>query len=370
MNALARPVPRPRALMICGGGTGGHLFPGVAIAQAWRRRHPKAPILFVGTSGGIEAHAVPRAGFEVAFLRVGGLRGKTSAQRLQAAARLPGTLWSAVQLVRRFRPSIVVSVGGYAAGPATLAAQMLGLPTVVIEQNAIAGWTSRLLAPMSTQIVTALPNLQLPAGRSRVLGNPVREELLPVRDAPYALQGPLNLLVLGGSQGARALNSAVMAALPLMLRRGLPFRLVHQTGQGDADRVRTFVAAHKLNEVTVHAFIDDMARAWRTCDLAICRAGATTLAELTVCGRPSILVPLPTAAGDHQSANARALAQVGAAIHLPQGELTGSQLADQLGALQAQPTRLADMAAKARSQGRPRALDDIVDLLVGCARHV
>ena len=361
-------------LLIAGGGTGGHLFPGIAVAEAWRHRHPAAAIQFVGTRCGLEAHAVPQAGFSLAFLPVRGLRGKSPRHVLGTLGRLPQAQLEAWRLVRDFGPELALGVGGYASGPALLAAQAQRIPTVVMEQNAIAGWTNRILARLSTLVIAGMPVADLPANKTRVLGNPVREALLPVRAHPYRPQQPLRLLVLGGSQGARALNSAVIAALPLAEARGLRLEVVHQVGQGDLARVRAaYQHAHAEGlqmQPQVFAFIDDIARAYQHADLVLCRAGAMTLSEVTVCGLPSLLIPLPTAAGDHQTANARALAGVGAAVHLPQGELTGSALAGLLADFDEDRPRLMAMADRARSQGRPQALDDIVACLEACARHV
>ena len=357
-------------IMIAGGGTGGHLFPGIAVAQELRRRHPTARILFVGTARGIETRAVPDAGFELALLPVSGLRNKSWQSALQGVARLPLAMGQAMALVHRFRPDIAVSVGGYAAGPAVLAARSMGVPCVVMEQNAVAGYTTRALAAIANQVIAAMPCAGLPPHKTRVLGNPVRADLLPVRQAPYAPQTPLRLLVLGGSQGARALNTVMQAAAPLLLATREPPHIIHQTGAADCESVAQTYRDLGYTHAAANAFIRDMATAYSECDLLLCRAGATTLAEVTVCGRPSILVPFPAAAGDHQTANARILADAGAAVHIPQSAFNAAGLRDILVALAADTPRLQHMATRAHALGKPRALADITDALEQQIHHV
>jgi UDP-N-acetylglucosamine--N-acetylmuramyl-(pentapeptide) pyrophosphoryl-undecaprenol N-acetylglucosamine transferase len=350
-------------VLIAGGGTGGHLFPGVAVAQELRRRHPDARIVFVGTARGIEARAVPKAGFELELLPVSGLRRAGFKGLVLGLARLPLALLGAIKLVRRLRPDVAVSVGGYAAGPAVLAARLCGVPCVVMEQNAVAGVTNRILGKLARKVIAALPSRDFPADKTAVLGNPVRADLLPVREHAYAPATPLRLLVLGGSQGARALNETMMALAPKLVESGLPLSIVHQTGTADAARVQAAYEAANVRGAIATAFIDDMAAAYRDADLLLCRAGASTLAELTVCGRPAILVPFPFAADDHQSANARTLAASGAALHIPQDTLTADGLLALLRELAGDPARLSKMAACSRAEGKPDAVRAIADTL-------
>lgn len=350
-------------VLIAGGGTGGHLFPGIALAQELKRRDPSARVLFVGTARGIEVRAVPKAGFELELLPVSGLRGKRIIGVLAGLARLPLALWRAMRMVRRFEPDLAVSVGGYAAGPAVLASRLLGVPCVVMEQNAVPGFTNRVLGRVADRVVAALPTAGFSPEKVRVLGNPVRSDLLPVREAPYVPRQPMRLFVFGGSQGARALNDLMIAAAPAIAQLGASITVVHQTGQADLERVRAAYAAAGLTGAVVQPFIDDMASSYRDADLVLCRAGATTIAELTVCGRPSILVPFPFAVDDHQTANAKSLAAEGAALFVPQNEMTADRLIAMLRELMNDPAQLETMAKAARRMGKPEAARAIADAL-------
>jgi UDP-N-acetylglucosamine--N-acetylmuramyl-(pentapeptide) pyrophosphoryl-undecaprenol N-acetylglucosamine transferase len=356
-------------ILIAGGGTGGHLFPGIALAQELRRRHPTARIVFVGTARGIEVRAVPKAGFELKLIAVSGLRNMQLQRQLKGLVKLPWSLVQALSIVQGLKPQVAVSVGGYAAGPAMVAARLLGVRCIVMEQNAIAGITTRLLSQLATRVIAAMPCPQLPPEKTAVLGNPVRQDLMAIRAAPYTPQVPLRLLVLGGSQGARALNDTMLQLLPLLQAApadSSPLRLhiVHQTGSADADRVTAAYERSGLPHVRAVAFIDDMATAYAQADLLLCRAGATTLAEVTVCGRPSLLVPFPAAAGDHQSHNAAVLVRKRAAQLLPQETLTGQGLYKILSQLSQSPSRLASMAQAAHALGRPQAVQDIADVVL------
>lgn len=350
-------------VLIAGGGTGGHLFPGIALAQELRRRDDQARVLFVGTARGIELRAVPRAGFDLELLPVSGLRRTGLGGFLLGMARLPLAMLRAVRLVHRFGPDVAISVGGYAAGPAVLASRLLGVPCVVMEQNAVPGVTNRILARLARRVFVALPTRGFPESKVRVLGNPVREDLLAVRDEPYEPALPHQLLVFGGSQGARALNEAMMAAAPLLAASALELRILHQTGKADQERVERAYRDAGLDTARVVAFIDDMASAYRQASLVLCRAGATTIAELTVCGRPAVLVPYPFAVDDHQTANARTMSDAGGAIHLPQTELTGERLVELFRELRGDASRLRDMAAASKGAGKPEAVGAIADAL-------
>lgn len=346
-------------VLIAGGGTGGHLFPGLALAQELRRRDATTRIVFVGTRRGIETRAVPKAGFDLELLPVVGLRRTGVLGLIKGLAMLPLALWRALALVRRFRPDVAVSCGGYAAGPAVMAARILGVPCVVMEQNAVPGFTNRVLGKFAQLVIAALPTRGFAMKKVRVLGNPVRHEFLAVRDLAYEPGRPLNVLVFGGSQGARALNEAMMALAPSL---NGSLKIVHQTGRADEERVRrAYELAGSSAEVT--AFIDDMADAYRNADLVLARAGATTIAELTVCGRPAVLVPFPFAVDDHQTKNALTMQTAGAAIHLAQSELTADKLRELLGELAGDPSRLRKMARSASEAGHPDAARNIADAI-------
>lgn len=353
-------------VLIAGGGTGGHLFPGIALAQEVKRRDPASRILFVGTARGIEVRAVPKAGFELALLKVSGLKRTGIVGLVAGLFRLPMALFNAIGVVRKFKPQVAVSVGGYAAGPAVLAARLCGVPCVVMEQNAVPGLTNKLLAKVATKVVASLPTTALQGEKVVVLGNPVRSDLVPVRDSVYAPQRPLRLFVFGGSQGARAINEAFMKLAPRLNELGVTLR--HQTGTADEARVKEAYAAAGYTSANVSAFIDDMASEYRNADLIVCRAGATSLAELTVCGRPSILVPFPGATDDHQTANAKALATTGAAEHIAQGPELAELLAKSISELSQNESKLIAMATAAREVGRPLAASAIADTLEGVRR--
>lgn len=352
-------------VLIAGGGTGGHLFPGIALAQELVRRRPETRVTFVGTERGIETRAVPRAGFELELLPVRGLRRTGIYGMVRGLLRLPASMWQAFRLVRRLAPDVAVSVGGYAAGPAVLSAKMLGVPSVVMEQNAVPGFTNRILGRFVDRVFASLPTVGFPPAKVSVLGNPVRSDLIEVRAVAYRDHNPLRVLVFGGSQGARALNDVLVEMAPKL--RDRRWHIVHQTGPRDEARVQ---AAYDAAEVRphVHAFIDDMAVAYRDADLVVCRAGASTIAELTVCGRPSILVPYPYAVDDHQTENAKVVERAGGAIHLPQTRLSANALFEELDRLDRERETLRGMARASHREGRPEAVVEIADALEGFQR--
>ena len=350
-------------VLIAGGGTGGHLFPGIALAQEIRRRDSNSRILFLGSPRGLEVRAVPRAGFELKLLPVSGLRGLGVARIFVGLIRLPISLLKAIFIVGRFRPQVAISCGGYAAGPGVLAAWLLGVPCIVLEQNALMGTTNRLLGKLATRIMASLPIERGNSDKVRVLGNPVRPDLLSVREKSYNPKSPLELLVFGGSQGARALNEVMMELAPLLVREQTQIQITHQTGQADFERVKRAYEDAGLSGVTVLPFIDDMKSAYEKADLILSRAGATTIAEATVCGRPLLMVPFPYAVDDHQSENAKAVEAGGGGIQLPQATLDHESLHDLLNNLLEDPKRLSMMASNSKIMGKPDALRSIVDAI-------
>lgn len=365
--------PGLRCVMIAGGGTGGHLFPGIALAEELRRRHPDLRVVFVGTARGIEVRAVPKTGFDLELLGVRALRGGGAAGVWRGMSQLPQALVAACSLVRKIKPDIAIGVGGYAAGPAMVAARLLGVPCVILEQNAVAGITNRLLGRLAHRVIAALPNKSFAPHKTLILGNPVRRDLLAVRQVPYvppAKGGPIKLLVMGGSQGARAINQCMLELMPALAKAPFAVHIQHQTGAADAERIAAAYAAAGLVHATATAFIDDMAQAYANCDVALCRSGASTLAELTVCGRPSVLVPYPSAADDHQTANARVLVDAGAATLIAQRDLTAKALLTLLTQWADAPERLRDAAAKAWAQGKPGAVAGIADAIEAELTHV
>ena len=297
------------------------------------------------------------------LLPVSGLRSMGLRGRLLGLLRLPVALLMAFRVVWRFRPELAVSCGGYAAGPAVLMARLLGIPCVVLEQNAIAGTTNRILGHLATRIIAALPMEGFSGEKVAVLGNPVRAGLLEVRERRYVPAERRRLLVFGGSQGARALNEAMMELAPMLVAEGVPLTVVHQTGEADLKRVGEAYRSAGLEEALVVPFIDDMAGAYASADLILCRAGATTIAEVTVCGRPMIMVPFPGAVDDHQTKNAKAVEEKGGGICLPQSELCAAGLMALLRELIGDGTKLMTMASSARALGKPQAGVDIADAL-------
>jgi UDP-N-acetylglucosamine--N-acetylmuramyl-(pentapeptide) pyrophosphoryl-undecaprenol N-acetylglucosamine transferase len=346
--------------MIAGGGTGGHLFPGLAVAEEARRQDPTGAVLFVGSARGIEARVVPATGLALELLPVAPLRGRGARDRAAALAALVRSVVRARALVRRFAPDAVIGLGGYASAPAVIAARLARRPIVLLEQNAAPGMTTRLLARIADRVCVSFPETvdALPAGKAVLTGNPVRWR--PAPDAGAA-RGGRTILVFGGSAGAHRLNEAgpeMAAALG-----DLPgLRIVHQSGADDAAAVR---AAYRRRGVDaeVHAFITDMDRAYAAADLVVCRAGATTLAELAALGKPAVLVPYPYAADDHQRANAASRVGAGAARMVLDAEASGTRLAAEVRALLADGAALAEMGRRMRSLGRPEAAARVLEVV-------
>ncbi|MBJ80533.1 MAG: undecaprenyldiphospho-muramoylpentapeptide beta-N-acetylglucosaminyltransferase [Myxococcales bacterium] len=349
-------------LLVAGGGTGGHLFPGLAVAQEVRRRRPSAKILFVGTRSGLEAEAVPKAGFEVEFLPVSGLKRVGLVATLKGLLKLPLALLQAFLVVFRFRPDVAISVGGYAAGPAILAAYFCRVPVAVMEQNALPGVTNRILGHLAYKIFAGLPTNSFKAEKLSVVGNPVRTFIDEIKPKEYVQGQALGLLVMGGSQGAVALNNAMIAALPLIKSAGLQLEIVHQTGKRDYERVRAAYESAGV-DATICSFIDDMAQIYSRSHFVIGRAGASSVAELALCGLPSLLVPFPYAADNHQEANARILSDNGAAFMVLEQNLSGEKIAETLQDLTQYPEKLKAMAVSALGQAKPNAAASIVDEL-------
>ncbi|MFN2445714.1 MAG: undecaprenyldiphospho-muramoylpentapeptide beta-N-acetylglucosaminyltransferase [Vicinamibacterales bacterium] len=355
-------------VLIAGGGTGGHLYPGIALAREILSRDPEANVSFVGTAAGIEARVVPLEGFSLDLMRVAGVKGRSLLERIRAVGLLPLSAIDAWRVVSRRRPEVVVGVGGYASGPVLVLAALRGLPTMVLEQNALPGLTNRLLARVvRAAAVTFEETLRFFPGAGFVAGNPVRPEFVSagVRSRHDGVDSPpsaVRVLIFGGSQGAHAINLAMVAAAPRLAAAGVDLAITHQTGQRDVDLVRRAYEQAGL-AARVEAFLDQMASEMNQADLIVCRAGATTIAELTTSARAAILVPLPTAADDHQRKNAAVLARAGAADVIEQRDAAVDGLADALLALARDPVRRARMSAAARGLARPDAAARIADRL-------
>ncbi len=364
-------------MLIAGGGTGGHLFPGLALAEEVKTRHPRNDVLFVGTPRGLETRIVPRNGFPLELVDVGPLKRQGALGTLRGLGRVPRALWQSRRILRKFDPDVVVGVGGYASGPVVMAAWMMRIPTAVQEQNALPGFTNRTLGRFARACFIAFDEARagFPPGRTHLLGNPIRRAFLDNYLHSKEPSGQrLSILVTGGSQGAHVLNLRVAEALEeLAPELGQRLRVVHQTGEKDLQEiVRRYQALGESGvDAQATAFIDDMANAYAQADLLVCRAGATTIAELTVCKKPAILVPFPYAADDHQTVNARSMVRNGAAILLPERDLTGQKLAGELRALEADRERLRRMARQSGLLGRPEAAREIAEVCVSlCSRRL
>ena len=364
-------------ILIAGGGTGGHLYPGIALARELQRRDPSTQVSFVGTATGIELRVVPREGFELDVIRVAGLKGKGRAERLRGFMLLPTAAGDAWRVISKRRPDVVVGVGGFASGPVLALAAVRGYPTMLLEQNAMPGITNRLLARfVRAAAVNFEDALSYFPRTGFVAGNPVRPEFFPAQNEeangdtarPFdsvdsARGGNLaqgRVLIFGGSQGAHAINVAMVEAASRLAATGLKLAITHQTGERDLDLVRTAYAGAGL-AARVEAFIFEIDGEMKAADLVICRAGATTLAELTASGRPAILVPLPTATDDHQRKNAEVLGRAGAGLVIEERDLSGLRLAENIAMLIADPGRRRQMSEAARKLARPDAAARIAD---------
>ena len=363
-------------LLVAGGGTGGHLFPGLALGEEVKTRHPRNDVLFVGSARGIEAREVPKAGYPLELIDVGPLKRMGLAGFLKGLLRLPRALWQSVKILRRFDPDVVVGVGGFSSGPVLLAAWFLRKPTAIQEQNALPGFTNRTLGWFVDAVFIAFPQAEaaFPSRKTHLLGNPIRRAFLDNYLHTKPATDRLSLLVTGGSQGAHALNLKVAEALEILAPQiGRRIQVFHQTGTKDQPEIAARYEKLRSSGLVAEAvaFIDDMARAYGDADLLVCRAGATTIAELTVCKKAAILVPFPFAADDHQTVNARSLVTSGAAILLPERDLTGEKLAAELRGLVEDRERLRRMARQSGLLGRPEAAREIAEVCVSlCARRL
>jgi UDP-N-acetylglucosamine--N-acetylmuramyl-(pentapeptide) pyrophosphoryl-undecaprenol N-acetylglucosamine transferase len=352
-------------VLIAGGGTGGHLYPGIALAREIHRRDPAAAIAFVGTKAGVEARVVPREGFRLEVIRVAGLKGKGGLERAKGLAILPLAALDSWRVISRHRPDVVVGVGGFASGPVLMLAALRGYPTMLLEQNALPGLTNRLLARVvRAAAVTFDDALRFFPGKGFVAGNPVRPEFFrEVKEADDRIDSPMptaRVLIFGGSQGAHAINVAMVEAAPRLVAAGLRLAVTHQTGERDLDLVAEAYRRAGL-EARVEAFLFEMDREMTSADLVICRAGATTLSELAAAGRPAILVPLPTATDDHQRKNAAVIERAGGAEVIDERDLNGARLADAILDLARDLTKRHEMSAAIRRLARPDAAARIAD---------
>jgi UDP-N-acetylglucosamine--N-acetylmuramyl-(pentapeptide) pyrophosphoryl-undecaprenol N-acetylglucosamine transferase len=352
-------------VLIAGGGTGGHLFPGIALAEEVTTRNAKNQVSFVGTERGLEVRVVPQAGFPLELISARGLKGMGLGRLLRGLVALPVSFVQSWSILRRYRPDVVVGVGGYASGPVVLAAWLQRVPTVVQEQNALPGLTNKVLGRVVRVVFIAFDEARrfFPSRKVQLIGNPIRRKLMDNYLRSSVRHEGFTLLVFGGSQGAKGINDRMIAALDDLQDLKASLHILHQTGKKDVEAVRAAYQAKGFNAEVVE-FIDDMSGAYARADLVVCRAGATTLAELTVCKKASLLIPFPHAADNHQAVNAQAMVQSGAALMFTEAELTGPILAAQIRALHAHPEQLRKMEKAAALLGRPEAAKEMADVCV------
>ncbi len=352
-------------VIIAGGGTGGHVIPALAIAQQLKKQFA-AEVLFIGTARGIETRLVPQAGFPLELIKVGALKNVSLMTRAKTMFDLPRALWTAGRMVSDFRPDVVIGVGGYASGPAMLAAIRRRIPTLAFEPNVVPGFANRMVAPFVSAAAVHFEETCEYFRNCQVTGVPVREAFfsIPLKAAAAAAERGRDptLLVFGGSQGAHAINQAMIESLPGLRAKVPTIHIVHQTGQRDYDNV---LAAYQRSGVSseVHKFIDDMPATFARADLLVCRSGASTVGEITAAGKPAIFVPFPRAADDHQNVNARALERVGAAIVVEESNLGAAYLVETIAAMFFDPHRLQAMSEAARSLAHPKAVEEIAEMV-------
>ena len=345
-------------VVLAGGGTGGHLFPGLAVAHEFQRREPNSEILFIGTAQGIEFRVLPKEGFKLETLTVRGIKGRGLRGWMDALWGVPAGVLRSRGILRKFRPDCVIGLGGYASGPVLLASRLAGLRCAIMEQNLRPGFTNKLLGRLVHRVFTAYPESSafFPGARVIETGNPVRWRSLP----SVAKTAKFSLLIFGGSAGARRINYAAVEALKELADLKDDISITHQTGALDHAAMRQAYSALPF-EAELMEFIDAMDQAYARADLVICRSGATTMAELTAFGKAAILVPYPYAIYDHQRGNAEALAARGAAEMILDQELSGKLLAQKIRSYLADRAQLERMAAAARAAGRPDAAARIVE---------
>jgi UDP-N-acetylglucosamine--N-acetylmuramyl-(pentapeptide) pyrophosphoryl-undecaprenol N-acetylglucosamine transferase len=359
-------------VIIAGGGTGGHVIPALAIAQQLKKQFA-TEVLFIGTARGIETRLVPQAGFPLDLIKVGGLKNVSLMTRAKTMFDLPRALWVSGRMLNDFDPDVVIGVGGYASGPAMFAAIRRRIPTLAFEPNVVPGFANRLVARWVSAAAVHFEETCEYFPNCKVTGVPVREAFFSI---PAKTEGPPTLLVFGGSQGARAINQAMIESLPGLRDRIPGIHIIHQTGQRDFENVQ---AAYERSRMTggapvapsgeVHKFIDDMPATFARADLLVCRSGASTVAEITAAGKPAIFVPFPRAADDHQNVNARALERVGAAVVVEESNLGAAYLVDTIAALISDTNRLQGMSAAAKSLAHPKAVEEIAAIVERLAEH-
>jgi UDP-N-acetylglucosamine--N-acetylmuramyl-(pentapeptide) pyrophosphoryl-undecaprenol N-acetylglucosamine transferase len=346
-------------IVIAGGGTGGHVIPALAIAQQLKKQFA-AEVLFIGTARGIETRLVPQAGFPLELIKVGALKNVSLLTRARTMFDLPRALWASGRMLSDFDPDVVIGVGGYASGPAMLAAIRRRIPTLAFEPNVVPGFANRLIARWVSAAAVHFEETCEYFPHCQVTGVPVREAFFHM--APKTASAQPTLLVFGGSQGARAINQAMIESLGGLRQRIPGIHIIHQTGQRDYDQI---LAAYQQSGISgeVHKFIDDMPGTFARADLLVCRSGASTVGEITAAGKPAIFIPFPRAADNHQNVNARALERAGAAVVVEESNLGAAYLVDTISALLVDPNRLQGMSAAAKALAHPKALEEIAAIV-------
>jgi len=355
-------------VVIAGGGTGGHLFPGIAIAEEILARGNTHRIIFIGTKKGIEHRILRQLGYELQEIDIEGVKGRGLKALIKVTYQIPHSMWQSRQILKRFCPDAVIGVGGYASGPAVVTARIMGIPTAIAEQNAVPGITNRILSKFANLIFVTYAETKdwFPQSKVIVSGNPIRKVFAAGRAGAQEEKQYRQLLIFGGSQGAEAINKNVIAMMPQLQKMKDKLRVLHQTGDREVETVRRAYEQFGL-DAQVTPFIVNMADAYAAADLIICRAGATSLAEITAAGKAAILIPYPWAANDHQTKNAEALASAGAAVIINEHELNGQKLFGVIDDLLANKQKLRQMEEASVKLGNIKAAAKIVDACMGLA---
>ena len=360
----------PETLMIAGGGTGGHIYPAIAIARAYVEKDPSRRVIFVGTERGLEKTIVPKAGFPLEFISVGGLKGKGGLDLIKNIARLPVGFVQAFRVVGKYQPSIVLGVGGYSSGPVLLAAWMRRVPTMIHEANAFPGLANRAVAKFVTGVAVAfgdaLPRLKRDDGR--VTGNPIRKEFFDQRNVSRPASAKKRLLIFGGSQGSRVINDAMTGALLFLARQKDTLEIVHQTGPNELQKVQDAYRTSAFSNARVVPYLDPIVGEIAAADLVISRAGAMTIGELSAIGRGAVLIPFAAATNNHQELNARVVEKAGGAVVITEKELSPEKLANTIAEIIADAGRAGRMGAASRSLATPEATAKIVEFIESIQR--
>lgn len=349
-------------VLIVAGGTGGHIYPGIAVAKEIMNRNTESQVLFVGTARGLEKRIVPDNGFQLSLINSAGLKNVGFVGKLKGLSLLRKSIFEARQVLKDFKPDVVVGAGGYVSGPVLLAAHFMGFPTLVMDSNALPGFTNRRLARfVDKAALTFEAAVPFFGNKAIVTGNPVRKEFFDIEHREPA--DPLHILIFGGSQGARAINDAVLQALPLLREHSPKLHITHQTGEQNYEAVRRGYEEKDWSDADLRPYITNMVEAFNDSDVIISRAGATTCAEVAAAGKASIMIPFPGAADDHQRKNAEAMVKSGAARMLLQSELSGETLARELFDLVNKPELISTIGSAARKMAKPDAAKVTVDLI-------